>query len=245
MFHQGRSGRGTELAPDLAAVNRQPGQNQGSSRCGHRQNAVGAFYRAAAHMNRGNCDAIGTDHGQEQAVSHHIGHGVQTAHFMEVDMLHRFAMDRGLCAGNQIVHCQGILLHFLWNVQSFNDAADVRQTMMGMVMIVFMIVVMVMIVFMIVVMMVVMVVIVMVMVVVVMMVVMVVMVMTFFFPVYQHMDMGSGNAAFHGLFSKNLHTGNSKAAECLEKCFLFLRRKQFQQRRHEHVAGNSHITFDI
>ena len=62
---------------------------------------------------------------EEPAHRHHVGDGVQGAHLVEVDFLHRAAVGVALRLGDELVHRFGVLAHRLGDVQMGENVADV------------------------------------------------------------------------------------------------------------------------
>ena len=86
---------------------------------------MGAAHLAAAHVDRRGHDLLWGQVVEEPAHRHHVGNGVQGAHLVEVDFLHRPAVGVAFRLGDELVHRFGVLAHRLGDVQVGEDVADV------------------------------------------------------------------------------------------------------------------------
>ena len=136
MLEQGGAGRGAEFPFQIPGAPGNPLEQDGGGRGGHRQNAVGAVYGAAAcHYGRGQ-DTVRTQLVQQQADSDDICHCVQAAHLMEVDLLHRGPMDLGLRLCQQLVYGQRLLLDPVRDSQCADQVGEMAQIVMRMMMVI-------------------------------------------------------------------------------------------------------------
>ena len=102
MPQQRRAGRRAELASDLAGIPGDTAQQPLRRRGGHGQNAVGALHRAAACADGRGEDALRRELIDKQAHAQHVGHGVDAADLVEVDVFHLRAVHLRLGACQQI-----------------------------------------------------------------------------------------------------------------------------------------------
>ena len=65
----------------------------------------------------------------------------------------------------------------------------------------------------------------------------------FFFAVHGHLQMGAGDAAFHGGFPRKIHAGNGERVELGDKCVRIW--QEFEQGGGEHVAGSAHAAVEV
>lgn len=77
---------GAQLALNLPAVTGNSSQQVGSGRGGHRHDAMGAADLAAAQMDGRDHDPVRLQQVNGQADAGDIGHCVQRAHLVEVDL---------------------------------------------------------------------------------------------------------------------------------------------------------------
>lgn len=110
----------------------------------HRQNAVGAADGAAAHMHRGGDHLVRRQLLHQQAHRRHVRHGVHGAHFMEMNVRHRHAVDVTLRLGNAVVHRPDVRPHLFRHRQVADQMADLLHAAVVMVVLVVMLMVMVM-----------------------------------------------------------------------------------------------------
>lgn len=108
------------------------------------QNAVGAADGAAAHMHRGGDHLVRRQLLHQQAHRRHVRHGVHGAHFMEMNVRHRHAVDVTLRLGNAVVHRPDVRPHLFRHRQVADQMADLLHAAVVMVVLVVMLMVMVM-----------------------------------------------------------------------------------------------------
>ena len=96
---------------------------------------MGAFHGAAAGGDGRRGDARRGEVMQEPAAAHDIGHGVERADLVEVDVLHRRAVRLGLGGGEEIIDRERIRFHRIVQLQRGNQRADVVQIVMVVVMV--------------------------------------------------------------------------------------------------------------
>ena len=65
----------------------------------------------------------------------------------------------------------------------------------------------------------------------------------FFFAVYGHLQMGAGDAAFHGGFTGKFHVGNGESVELGDKCVRIW--QEFEQGGGEHIASSAHAAVEV
>ena len=180
MGQKGGPGGGAQLALDRPAVGGDPGEKGGGGGRGDGHDAVGAADGTAAHVDGGDHDALGPEQVEGIAHARHIGHGVQRAHLVVVDVAHRAAVGLGLGPGDGVIDPAGVVLHLLGEGQMVdemgNGAGGGVVVIVPMLMVMVMIVVVVMVVVMVMLMVMVVVVIVLMVMVVVMMMLMTVLV---------------------------------------------------------------------
>ena len=61
---------------------------------------------------------------EQPAHARHVGHRVQGAHLVEVDLVHAVAVDGALRLGDEAVHRLGVGAHRLREGQIVNQTAD-------------------------------------------------------------------------------------------------------------------------
>ena len=207
---------------------------------------MGAAHLAASNVYRGGHDTLHTQHVYQQADPHHVGHRVQAAHLVEVDLLHRRAVGVALSLRNQAVDRLRVGPYRLGQFQMAQQMADLPHSgvvVMSMV-VVMLVVLMFMAMFMLVA----------VLVTLLMAVVMVMVMMVdvplrgyvaadLLLPVYRHRHMGAGDAAFDGRYGGHRHAGQAQAVHLLQKGRLVVHK--LQQGRHEHIAGGPHAAVQI
>ena len=203
---------------------------------------MGAAHLAASNVYRGGHDTLHTQHVHQQADPRHVGHRVQAAHLVEVDLLHRRAVGVALSLRNQAVDRLRIGPYRLGQLQMAQQMADLPHS--GVVVMSMVVVVMVVLVFM--------AMFVLVAVLVTMLMAAVVMVdvplrgyvaADLLLPVYRHRHMGAGDAAFDGRYGGHRHAGQAQAVHLLQKGCLVVHK--LQQGRHEHIAGGPHTAVQI
>ena len=188
----------------------------------------------------------------QQADPRHVGHRVQAAHLVEVDLLHRRAVGVALSLRNQAVDRLRIGPYRLGQLQMAQQMADLPHS--GVVVMSMVVVVMVVLVFMAMFVLVAVLVTMLMAVAVVMAVIMVVVVMVdvplrgyvtadLLLPVYRHRHMGAGDAAFDDRYGGHRHAGQAQAVHLLQKGRLVVHK--LQQGRHEHIAGGPHTAVQI
>ena len=74
---------------------------------------MGAFYLAAAHMDRGGNYFVCFQLVHQIAHGGHIGDGIHRAHLVEVDMGHGYAVDLAFRTGDDPVDVHNFLTDFL------------------------------------------------------------------------------------------------------------------------------------
>ena len=144
MLEERRAGGGAQLPLDRAAVGGHALEDVGGGGGGHRQDAVGAPHLAAAHVYRGAQHLVRGQLVEEQAHRGDVGYGVQGAHLVEVDLLHRHAVGAALRLADELIHGQHVLSHGVGQVQVGEDVADLphpRVVVMAMAVVVRMVVV--------------------------------------------------------------------------------------------------------
>ena len=193
---------------------------------GHGQDAMGAAHLAASNVYRGGHDTLHTQHVHQQADPRHVGHRVQAAHLVEVDLLHRRAVGVALSLRNQAVDRLRIGPYRLGQLQMAQQMADLPHS--GVVVMSMVVVVMVVLVF---------------MAMFVLVAVLVTMLMDLLLPVYRHRHMGAGDAAFDDRYGGHRHAGQAQAVHLLQKGRLVVHK--LQQGRHEHIAGGPHTAVQI
>ena len=242
MLEQGGARGGAQLPPHGPAVGGHPLENRCGGGSGHRQDAVGAAHLAAAHVDGRAQDLLGGQLVEEQAHHGHVGHGVQGAHLVEVDLLHRHPVGAALRLPDELVHPQHVLPHLLGQVQVGEDVADVSHPR-----VVVMAVVMLVIVVMMLVVMVMMVLMTVLMVVVVSMAVGVageVYVAAFFLlAVHGDGDVGAGDPALDTGGGGDPHPRQAQGVDPAEEALRV--GVEFQQGRGQHVASRAHVAFQI
>ena len=254
MLEQGGTRGGAQLPLHGPAVGGHPLENGRGGGSGHRQDAVGAPHLAAAHVNGGAQDLLRGQLVKEQAHHGHVGHGVQGAHLVEVDLLHRYPVGAALRLPDELVHPQHVLPHLLGQVQVGEDVADVphpRVVVMAVVVPVTVVMLMIvpvvvarMLVFMIV----------MVLMLMVMLVVMVVSVAVgvggevhvaafFLLAVHGDGDVGAGDPALDTGGGGDPHPRQAQGVDPAEEALRI--GVKFQQGRGQHVASRAHVAFQI
>ena len=111
---QQRGSRGrAQLPADLARIDRDALQQLHGGRRRHRELPVRRADGSAADMDRRGGNPVRLQQMHQIADRHHIGHRVQRAELVKVDVLHRAAVDLALGFGDQAKHRQGIRNRFL------------------------------------------------------------------------------------------------------------------------------------
>ena len=179
-------------------------------------------------MDRRHHHPVGPYHVHQQARAHHVGHRVQRAHLVEVDLRDRRAVDLGLRLGDQAVHRLGVPLHGVGQRQAVDDAVDVVRG--GVVMVVMPVaVVMVM----------------------VMLVPMVMMMLPaqrhvlhdLLLPVHRDGDVRAQDAALLGPPALEPHPGQLEPVHRRDEPVRV--GDQLRQRGHQHVPRRAHVAFDV
>ena len=247
MLEQGGARGGAQLPLHGPAVGGHPLENGRGGGSGHRQDAVGAAHLAAAHVDGRAQDLLGGQLVEEQAHHGHVGHGVQGAHLVEVDFLHRHPVGVAFRLPDELVDPQHVLPHLLGQVQVGEDVADVshpRVVVMAVVMLVIVVMMLVVVMLVVMVMMVLMTVL---MVVVVSMTVGVageVYVAAFFLlAVHGDGDVGAGDPAFDTGGGGDPHPRQAQGVDPAEEALRV--GVEFQQGRGQHVASRAHVAFQI
>ena len=132
--HQSGAGGGAQLALHLAAVGGHALQQEGGGGGGYRHHSVGAPDKAAAHVDRRGHNFVGSEQIHGIAHAHHVGHRVQGAHLVEVDLIHRAAVGLGLSGGDGVVHRLSMDLYLPRQGQAADERSDMAGR--GMVMVV-------------------------------------------------------------------------------------------------------------
>ena len=203
-------------------------------------------------------DPVGGEKPQGVAGPYHVGHGVQSAHLVVVDLAHGAAVGLGLGLGDGVIDAPGADLDLIRQVHAVDEVPDVVGR--GVVMVVFM--AMVVIVYVVMLMHVVMDVVVhmemghgvsvpMLVVVTVMVMIMVVvpMVVVVVVPLLMAMDghrhVGAGDAAGHRRLRRHVDAGETQAVHFVQKGGLLLLAQKFKEGGGEHVPGAPHGAFDV
>lgn len=124
MGQKGGPGGGAQLALDRPAVGGDPGEKGGGGGRGDGHDAVGAADGTAAHVDGGDHDALGPEQVEGIAHARHIGHGVQRAHLVVVDVAHRAAVGLGLGPGDGVIDPAGVVLHLLGEGQMVDEMGN-------------------------------------------------------------------------------------------------------------------------
>ena len=164
---------------------------------------------------------------------------------MEMHVPHRAAVSPGFRLGDPVIHRPGLFLYLFRQMQGVDQFPDMprRGVMMVVMMIMAMLVVMLLWMGMIVAMNVLMRMGMLMAVDVVMLMAMVVSTGSFFFSVYCHPHMCSGDPAGLSRLRLHMHARQSQTVHGLQKSlFIF---QQFVQGSHQHIAGRPHVTFDV
>ena len=247
---QGGAGGGAQLAPDVPGVAGDALQQVGGGGSGHRHDAVGAVDLAAAQMDGGGHDTVGTQHVDCQTDAGDICHRVQSAYLVEMNLLHRHPVGLGLGVRDTGIDGLGSALYLCRDVQGIQQGVNIRRggVMVGVTVVMAVVVLMVVLVLVVMVM-------VMFMLVMVVMVMMVLMdmvvpaaqghiVAVFLLTADGDVHVGACDAAGDSLAGLNFHTGE-QTVHHLQKTGLFLWEHQLVQRRHQHIAGSAHVAFQI
>ena len=136
MLQQRSPGGGTQLPGNFSAVNGDVPQQLRRSRSRNRQHPMGAPDASAAHMDRRDNHLVRFQLVHQQANRCNIRQGIQGAHFVKVDILHRHAMDMAFRLGNELIHRQHIQLYHGGNGHGCHNIFDIPQTGMAVVMMV-------------------------------------------------------------------------------------------------------------
>lgn len=269
MGQKGGPGGGAQLALDRPAVGGDPGEKGGGGGRGDGHDAVGAADGTAAHVDGGDHDALGPEQVEGIAHARHIGHGVQRAHLVVVDVAHRAAVGLGLGPGDGIIDPAGVVLHLLGEGQMVDEMGNgagggvvvIVAVVMVMVMavlvvvvmavVVVMVMVMLMLMLMVVVMLVLMVMVVvmmMLMTVLVLMVVVMVMVMIVTIgplldTVDGHMHVGARDARGDAPLGLQVHAGEGQVVHGVQEGLFVL--QELIEGGEQHIAGRAHIAFQI
>ena len=95
---------------------------------------MGAAHGAAADRDGGGDHLVRADHFHQQTAAHHVGHGVERANLVEVDLVDGSVVDLRLRLGDQGVDLAGIRLDGVGQIEVLDNAADVVQVPMLMMM---------------------------------------------------------------------------------------------------------------
>ena len=229
IFQQRRPRGGAELALNAAAVDGHVPQQLRRGGGGDGHDPVGAAQLPAAHVDGGAEDLIRAELVHQQTHRRHVGHRVQGAYLVEVDLLHRHPVDLALRLGDQPVHRQHVVPHSLRQGQmiphqmldpvhpgvvvmvmfkAFPLGGRCRRSRrmrgapaVGMFMRVLLL------------------------------------------PMHQHPHMGPGNAAFHGGLRGVFHPGDPQGVQPGHEGGLV--RQQLQQGRRQHIPRRAHGAVEI
>ena len=229
MYEQGRPGGRTQFSPDLSAVHGDIRQKIGRGRRRDRHHAVGAADRAAPHMDRRRQDPVRTEHLQGITDSGHIRHRIQGAHFVEMHVARRTPVGLRLCFRDQVIDPSRMFPHALRQREPVDQRRDMSRGSMMMPVLMCMSMLMSASV---------------VMQEVLRMPVRLVR-LPLFLSVHGHFHMCARDPAGRLPAGRHFYPRKTQPVHLFHKLpFLFIA-QQFVQRRHQHVAGRAHITFNI
>ncbi|MPN07407.1 hypothetical protein SDC9_154677 [bioreactor metagenome] len=123
MRKKGGPRRRAELLFDFSAVNRYPPKQQGRGWRGHRKDAMGASDKSRTDMHRRGADAFGRQHVKQKTTADNIGHRVERADLVEMNLIGRTAVHLPFGLPDEPVYGQGVGFDLLGQIEAFDQSA--------------------------------------------------------------------------------------------------------------------------